>query len=54
VEFLRKLRRITLKNKYWDDFLGSLHKTAEGLHKIGVINDAEMRKYDRNCLAQED
>jgi hypothetical protein len=28
------------ENKYWDDFLVSLHKTAEGLHKIGVINDA--------------
>jgi DNA-binding transcriptional regulator YiaG len=37
-----------------DEFLGSLHETAVGLHKIGVINDAEMREYDRNCIDRED
>ncbi|MDR3338222.1 MAG: hypothetical protein LBT16_13570 [Treponema sp.] len=39
---------------YKSEFLGSLHETAAGLHKIGVISDAEMREYDRNCLDQED
>jgi DNA-binding transcriptional regulator YiaG len=42
------------EKKYQNDFLGSLHETAEGLYKIGVINDAEMREYDRNCLVGED
>jgi DNA-binding transcriptional regulator YiaG len=36
------------------EFLGSLHETAVGLHKIGVISDAEMREYDRDCLEKED
>jgi 7-cyano-7-deazaguanine synthase in queuosine biosynthesis len=33
-----------------NEFLGSLHETAVDLHKIGVIGDAEMREYDRNCI----
>ena len=40
--------------KYQNDFLGSLYETAEGLHKIGVITDTEMREYDKNCLLQRD
>jgi hypothetical protein len=39
-----------MDNKYQSDFLGSLHETAIGLHKIGVINDDEMQEYDRNCI----
>ncbi|WP_461255145.1 XRE family transcriptional regulator [Treponema sp. R80B11-R83G3] len=39
-----------MKNKYNSDFLESLHETAVGLNKIGVINDKEMREYDRDCL----
>ncbi|MFP3090163.1 hypothetical protein LQZ21_07525 [Treponema sp. TIM-1] len=42
------------EKKYRNDFLGSLHETAAGLYKIGVISDADMREYDRNCLAGED
>jgi DNA-binding transcriptional regulator YiaG len=40
--------------KYQSEFLGSLHETALGLHKIGVIDDAEMQEYDRDCLVRED
>ena len=39
-----------MKNKYNSDFLESLHETAVGLNKIGVISDKEMREYDRDCL----
>ncbi|GBU28613.1 hypothetical protein R84B8_02173 [Treponema sp. R8-4-B8] len=39
-----------MKNKYKSDFLESLHETAVGLNNIGVINDKEMREYDRDCL----
>ncbi|GHU17586.1 hypothetical protein FACS1894163_08670 [Spirochaetia bacterium] len=42
------------KDKYQSDLLGSLHETAVGLHKIGVISDAEMQEYDNNCLVSED
>jgi DNA-binding transcriptional regulator YiaG len=40
-------------NKYESELLGSLHETAVGLHKIGVINDKEMREYDRDCLVSD-
>jgi DNA-binding transcriptional regulator YiaG len=43
-----------MDSKYRSEFLGSLHETAAGLHKIGIINDAEMQEYDHDCLAQED
>jgi len=39
-----------MKNKYNSDFLESLHETAVGLNNIGVINDKEMREYDRECF----
>jgi DNA-binding transcriptional regulator YiaG len=42
-----------MDNKNMNEFFGSLHETAVGLHKIGVISDAEMREYDRNCLDRE-
>jgi len=42
-----------MKNKYKSDFLESLHETAVGLHTIGVINDKEMGKYDKDCLVSD-
>ena len=39
-----------MKKKYESDLLGSLHETAAGLHKIGVISDHEMQEYDLECL----
>ena len=39
-----------MTSKYESDLLGSLHETAVGLHKIGVIDDHEMQEYDRDCL----
>jgi DNA-binding transcriptional regulator YiaG len=41
-------------SQYGREFLDSLHETAIGLHKIGVISDIEMREYDQNCLDRED
>jgi DNA-binding transcriptional regulator YiaG len=43
-----------MDNKFQNEFLGSLHETATGLHKIGVISDAEMREYDQNCIDRAD
>jgi len=42
-----------MKNKYQSEFLESLHETAVGLNKIGVINDKEMKEYDQDCLVKE-
>jgi DNA-binding transcriptional regulator YiaG len=42
-----------MNNKYQNEFLGSLYETAEGLHKIGLISDVEMREYDESCLVHE-
>ena len=39
-----------MKNEYKSELLESLHETAVGLHNIGVINDKEMCKYDKDCL----
>jgi DNA-binding transcriptional regulator YiaG len=41
-----------MKEKYQTELLGALHETAVGLHKIGVINNEEMREYDKDCLVQ--
>jgi hypothetical protein len=43
-----------MDNKNMNEFLGSLHETAVDLHKIGVISDAGMREYDRNCIELKD
>ena len=42
-----------MKKKYQSELLGAIHETADGLHKIGVINDKEMREYNRDCLASK-
>ena len=39
-----------MNNKYESELLGSLHETAAGLHKIGIISDNEMQEYDQECL----
>ena len=42
-----------MKAKYQSELLGAIHETAVGLHKIGVINNQEMREYNDDCLVQE-
>ena len=39
-----------MNKKYESDLLASIHETAEGLNKIGLLSDKEMREYDRDCL----
>ena len=50
---MKKSRGIIMNDKYKSEFMGSLHETAVGLNKIGVIDDKEMQEYDRDCLAME-
>ena len=41
-----------MKDKYQSELLEAIHETAEGLYKIGVIDDKEMKEYDKDCLTQ--
>ena len=42
-----------MKEKYQSKILQAIHEDAKGMHKLGIISDAEMRHYDRECLVQE-
>ena len=39
--------------KYQSEALKVIHQDAEGLHRLGIINDKEMQEYDQDCLIQE-
>lgn len=41
---------MTTKNKAENDILASVHKTAAGLHQIGLVDKATMREFDALCL----
>jgi putative transcriptional regulator len=35
---------------FLSDAFQSIHESAEALHRLGVIDDAQMREYDESCL----
>jgi len=39
--------------KYQSEALKVIHQDAEGLHRLGIISDKEMREYDQDCLVRE-
>ena len=39
--------------KYESEALMVIHQDAEGLHRLGIISDAEMREFDEDCLVKE-
>ena len=39
--------------KYKSEALMVIHQDAEGMHRLGIISDAEMREFDEGCLVQE-
>ena len=39
--------------KYQSEALKVIHQDAEGLHRLGIISNEEMREYDLDCLIQE-
>jgi len=39
--------------KYESEALMVMHQQAEGLHRLGIIGDAEMKEFDKDCLVQE-
>ena len=40
-----------IASKIESDILGTVHKTAAGLHRAGVVDKATMREFDVLCLA---
>jgi putative transcriptional regulator len=39
-------------NKYQSEILGSIHRTVEGLHRVGAVDVTTMREFDETCLTQ--
>ena len=42
-----------MERKYQSEALMVCHQSAEGLHRLGIISDAEMKEFDEDCLLQE-
>ena len=42
-----------MKYKYRNEMAQVIHEDMQGSHKLGIISDAEMRKFDKLCLVQE-
>ncbi len=39
-----------MPKKYKSDALEAVHKTAEGLHRAGLVDRKTMRDFDASCL----
>ena len=39
-----------MKKKYQSEILKVLHEDAQGLYKIGAIDEVKMREFDEACL----
>ena len=42
-----------MKKRYQSKILQAIHEDMEGLHKLGIVTDAEMREFDEDCLVKE-
>jgi len=42
-----------MEKRYESEALMVSHQSAQDLHELGIINDAEMREFDKMCLVQE-
>ena len=42
-----------MKDKYQSEILQVIHEDMKGLHKLGIISDAEMGEFDEDCLVQK-
>jgi len=39
--------------RYKSEALMVMHQQAEGLHRLGIISDDEMKEFDEGCLVKE-
>jgi putative transcriptional regulator len=37
-------------HKYESSILRSVHRSVAGLHRVGLVDEATMRKFDTQCL----
>jgi DNA-binding transcriptional regulator YiaG len=44
---------MNVKKKYQSEISMIVHQDAEGMHQLGIIDDARMREFDEMCLIQE-
>ena len=42
-----------MRKKYQSKILQAIHEDAAGMHRLGIISDAEMREFDKDCLVPE-
>ena len=42
-----------MKQKYQSELLGVLHQDALADYRLGIISDAEMQEFDKDCLVPE-
>ena len=42
-----------MKQKYQSELLGVLHQAALADYQLGIISDAEMKEFDKDCLVPE-
>jgi DNA-binding transcriptional regulator YiaG len=42
-----------METKYQSEVLRAIHEEAVANFEIGAITEAEMREYDRDCLAKD-
>ena len=42
-----------MTKRYKSEAFGAIHESAQGLHEVGAISDAKMRKFDKACLVGE-
>ena len=42
-----------MKLKYESEILQVMHEDMMGMHRLGIISDAEMRRFDKMCLVEE-
>jgi DNA-binding transcriptional regulator YiaG len=44
---------MNVKKKYQSEISMIVHQDAEGMYQLGIIDDARMREFDKDCLVQE-
>ena len=47
---IKKTRPATAKRKFKSEAMKAAHETIVGLHRIGVVDKATMRRFDDRCL----
>jgi hypothetical protein len=52
MEFWSKLKEHNMAKVFRDEIAMVCHEMMEDLYKDGIVNDAEMREFEKNCFVQ--